>query len=58
MDASTLPGLGPVYPRRPIDRGKLLLARTRELIDARATVRQLEAECRALIETLHDDGSR
>lgn len=54
MDASTLPGIGPVFPRRPLDRGKLLLTRTRELIDARAKVKQLERECRELIETLHE----
>lgn len=55
MNTDTLPGIGPVFPRRPIDRGKILLARTRELIDARAKVRQLEAECRALVESLHED---
>ncbi len=52
---NTLPGLGPVFPRKPIDRGKLLLARTRELIDLRAQVRQVENECREIIKSLHDD---
>lgn len=55
MNTDTLPGLGPVFPRRPIDRGKLLLTRTRELIDLRAKVRALEAECRAIVESLHED---
>lgn len=51
---NTLPGLGPVLPRNPIDRGKLLLARTRELIDLRAQVRQLERECEEIIASLHE----
>ena len=50
----TLPGIGPVFPRRPLDRGRLLLARTRELIDARAKVRQLERECGEIIASLHE----
>jgi hypothetical protein len=51
---NTLPGLGPVLPRKPIDRGKLLLARTRVLIDLRAQVRQLERECEEIIKSLYE----
>lgn len=48
----TLPGVGPVLPRRPLDRGRLLLARTRELIELRAKVRELERECQAIADSL------
>jgi hypothetical protein len=49
---NTLPGVGPVLPRNPVDRGKLLLARTRELIELRGKVRQVEHECKAIIDSL------
>lgn len=43
---------GPVFPPNPVDRGKLLLARTRELIELRGKVRELEHECNAIIQSL------
>lgn len=45
---------GRVLPPKPIDRGKLLLARTRELIELRGKVQQVERECRAIIASLCD----
>lgn len=48
----TLPGVGPILPTNPIDRGKLLLARTRELIELRGKVRQVENDCKAIIDSL------
>lgn len=50
----TLPGVGPVLPRNPIDRGKLLLTLTRELVDIRGRERDLERQIAAIIESLHD----
>lgn len=46
---------GTILPPSPIERGKLLLKRTRELIDLRDKVRQAERECRAIIASLHDE---
>ena len=54
---ATLPGVGPVLPRNPLDRGKLLLSLTRELIDLRAKVRTLERQCEAIIASLHEGRS-
>lgn len=45
---------GRTLPPKPLDRGKLLLARTRELIELRGKVRQLEHECRAIIASLSE----
>lgn len=53
-DILPLPGIAPVLPRRPVDRGKLLLARTRELIEMRRKVRELEHECAEIIASLHE----
>jgi hypothetical protein len=43
---------GHPLPFHPVDRGKLLLARTRELIELRGKVRELEHECNAIIQSL------
>lgn len=46
--------VGPLPPN-PVDRGRLLLSRTRELIALRGQVRQLENECRVIIQSLCDE---
>ena len=43
-----------ILPPNPVDRGKLLLQRTRELIELRGKVAQAERECRAIIASLHE----
>ena len=45
---------GTILPPNPVDRGKLLLKRTRELIELRGKVAQAERECRAIIASLHE----
>lgn len=54
---ATLPGVGPVLPRNPIDRGKLLLTLTRELIDLRGRERDLERQIAAIVFSLHEGES-
>lgn len=49
-----LPGILPALPPNAVERGKLLLALTSELIDVRGRALQLEREITRITESFHE----